>query len=820
MNYTNKTIHDTFSAVSTEKEGLTQDEALKRLKLLPPVAKSRSIGPLVIALRQLKGPLVLVLLVAMLVTGLLGEWVDTIVIFVALAINSGLGFIEEYKADNSLKKLKEFLPKEVLVRREGVERVVAAKEVVPGDIMILAAGEKVYADGRIYKSTSFEVDESALTGESLPVEKKAEVLAGNLALGDRQNMVFAGTLAVSGRAEVVVTAVRDKTEIGKVASLVSEAEKEDTLLQRDVRHISMLIGKVVVGLSVIVFALSAIRGSSLAEGVYLAVALAVAAVPEGLVIALTVVLAVAMQRMLKRRALVRRLISAETLGSVSVICFDKTGTITEGDMRIARTVELSKDDPNDILAHLMFYSGGEKSSPTDRALHDYLKGDPVEPNDYLPFDSEYKFAASSKDENLFVVGAPDILLARCDISDKEHQQILGDLNNYAKKGYRTIMLAKGIAPKYLEPNTVRDLTPVAIYLLEDPIRSEAKAAIDTVHAAGIYTVMVTGDHPHTAASIARRVGMLKKNARIVTGSELHNMTDHELRESIYDIAVFARVSPSDKLRIIKAFHARRASVAMTGDGVNDAPALKAAEIGVTVGSGTEIAKESADLILLNSSFAVIVDAVKEGRVIFDNMRKIVLFLLVTNFIESTLTLLALVFGLPIPLLPIHILWINLITDIFPALAMTFEPAERDILTEKPRTRDEKIINGWMLRTILLTGLLSAALIFGVYTYLYEIGYSIETLRSFAFLSVGLTTVFTAFAARLLRRSVFSTQSVNPWLIVATGIELVLQFMPFATIAIAGFFELERDIVPILPYVAGVMFIGTLGIEIAKWRKRS
>ncbi|MFH1632184.1 MAG: HAD-IC family P-type ATPase [bacterium] len=849
--YHNQSPQDVLDAFSSSKNGLSKVEAKDRLKEYGhnalPEQPPRTIWKIIFS--QFTSPLMAILIVAGLASVVLGEFFDAGIILVAALVNTALGFFEEYKADRSLEKLKKFLPQTVKARRGGVIETINSHDVVPGDVVFLSAGDKLTADGRIISSQSFEVNEAALTGESGAVKKNIDAVNADAIVSDQTSMVFAGTVVVSGKAEAVIVGTGINTELGRISELVRGVEDEKTPLQHQLAVFSRVLGIAILVLATIVFVAGVLRGLEAVEMFKVAVAIAVSAVPEGLVVAVTVVLAIGMQRILKQKALVRRLVAAETLGSVSVICTDKTGTLTTGQMEV---VEVRIDsEPEKIGKELTVgqkellmalsntssvvtsNNADEKTlvgSPTEVAIMKFVLAHTFVPefleSDELadmPFDSRIKFSARLfKDGNkarLFVVGAPEALLSKTDVTDSERKKLLDAFNNMTNRGLRVLMAAEAVSldkTDEIDESDVVDLKPLGFVGLRDPLRKEAARTIAQARDAGLIPVMITGDHPETARLIARQAGLPAGPENVITGVELDELNDEELYERIESISVFARVVPRHKLRIVRAWQHRGHPVAMVGDGVNDAPAMKAADIGVAVGSGTEVAKETADMILLDNNFSTIVRAIKEGRIIFENIRKMIVYLLSDSFSEVVLVLGALIIGLPLPILPAQILWINLITDGFPNLALTFEPGEKGIMKEPPRKKDEKILNGEMKVLIFLIGILTDVALFGIYFYLLDRGFNIDEIRTFIFAALGIDSLIYVFAVRQLRTSVFrSNPFANKFLVGGVALGFLLLLAPLTIAPLMSLFNFTSLTFVEWMALVGIALAELLLIEIVK-----
>ncbi len=824
-------------------------------------------------LAQFSDPLVLLLIVAILVS--LVVWVlegresvpfEAIVIGVIIAANAVLGYVQEARTDAAVEALRRMAAASAGVVRDGREQRIAVTDVVPGDVLVLAEGDAVAADARLVEAATLRVAEASLTGESEAVLKDADLgLDADASLGDRRNMVFSGTAVATGRGRAVVTGTGMRTEMGTIARLLDTAEDDPTPLQREIASVGKALG-----IGVIVIALVVMGGILLTsdlqsaedyvEVLLVGVSLAVAAVPEGLPAILSVVLALGVQRMAKRKAIVKKLQSVEALGSASVICSDKTGTLTQNEMTLRRVltgsgaVELTGagydpegtatvddrrlgDDPSDapladaVRAVLL---GG--SLANDATLHHdddgwHIQGDPTEAAflvgaakvgigadertnrprvGEIPFTSERKMMSTVHDDvegsgrALFSKGAPDVLLASCaterlgdedrPLDDQRREAILADVDRLARDAYRTL----GVATRRLGPDDdtdedrlEQDLVWLGMVGILDPPRAEAEAAIEHAHAAGIRIVMITGDHPRTAARIAADLGIADADARTMTGNDIERLDDEAFRQAVRDVSVYARVAPEHKLRIVDALQADGELVAMTGDGVNDAPALRSADIGVAMGiTGTDVSKEAADLILADDNFATMVVGVREGRAILSNIRKFLRYLLSSNIGEVLTMFLGVVLAawlgltgqgeaVAVPLLATQILWINLLTDTAPALAMGVDPPSDDVMERAPRKLTDRIIDRTMMVDIGYVGLIMAlASLFALDLYLpggfVEGSGDLTEARTAAFTTLVFAQLFNCFNARSGRVSAFHHLFTNAWLWAAIGLSFVLQ----------------------------------------------
>ncbi len=697
---------------SDPNKGLSKDSALERLKNYGEnkIIKERRISALKLFLDQFKDPLVIILIAAAVVSALFGEAADTTLIVVILFFNAVLGFLQEYKAEKALEALQKMSTPRARVLRDGKVIEIPSTAVVPGDIVLLEEGDVVPADIRLIDAIDLYVDESLLTGESYPVHKSTEPLPHDTPLAERRNMVFMNTYVVRGHGKGVVVATGMRTEVGKIAKAVGESVEKKTHLEIELERFGGFLAKVVLAIAVLVFILFLIRNPTI-EGalsaLLVSVSLAVAAVPEGLPAVVTITLALGVRRMAKRNALVRRLKSVETLGSVDVICTDKTGTLTKNKMEVA---EVWGDEEK--IAEIGYFCNNAdpktlEGDPTEVAImrfslkHGKFHGNRVKE---IPFSSARKMMSVvvERDGKLFMYtkGAPEVVVELCKNVDREH--VLQKAEEMASKGLRVLAMAYKECENISCPEN--DLIFVGLVGLLDPPREEVPDAVRKAQEAGIRVVMVTGDHAATAREIARRVGI--PVGKVVTGKELDAMSDKELEDIIEDVTIFARVSPEHKPRIVDALKRKGHIVAMTGDGVNDAVALKRADIGIAMGSGTDVAKEAADMVLLDDSFATIVAAVEEGRRIFDNIKKFVLYLLRANVGEVLAVTLGALMGWVI-LRPAHLLWVNLLTDGPPATAIAVDPPEPDVMRRKPRKRDEGLLTQKDKKSLVIMGVLLA-----------------------------------------------------------------------------------------------------------------
>ncbi len=737
-------------------------------------------GPVRLLLEQFKDFMVLVLLGAAVISGLIGELADTLAIVVIIVLNAVIGFIQAWRADRAMAALQQLAAAHASVLRGGEVQRIATRDLVPGDIVLLEAGNQIPADLRLMDIAQFRVDESALTGESVTVEKHASVLSGAAhALGDRLNMAFKGTTATHGRARGLVVATGMRTELGKVAGLLDRDTDRSTPLQMRLAAFGKRLSIAVLGICAVIFIVGLLRGEKPLLMALTAISLAVAAIPEALPAVVTVLLALGARKMVGFHALIRRLPSVETLGSVTFIGSDKTGTLTQNRMRaeclVADGQHWRPGDAAPGAAHSELLragalcndatptqAGGWQGDPTETALTQ-AAADAGQLKTALeatakrvlefPFDAERKcmttFHQTPQGLVAYTKGAPESVLPRCTTQwtpggplPLARAAVLETAERMAEQGLRMLALARrdhGQLPASGDPGAVEsDLSLIGLIGLIDPPRPEAEAAVRDCLTAGITPVMITGDHPATARAIARRLGIVRDGAGdVLTGADLAQLDDAALRERVRTVRVYARVDPLQKIRIVEALQAQGEFVAMTGDGVNDAPALKQADIGVAMGrGGTDVAREAASLVLLDDNFATIVAAVREGRRIYDNIRKFVRYAMTGNSAELWTLFLAPLVGLPIPLLPIHILWINLVTDGLPGLALAAEPAERGVMQRPPRPPGESLFAHGLWQHVLVIGLVLAGLCLGVQAWALSTGHAHWQTMVFTVLTLG------------------------------------------------------------------------------------
>lgn len=766
-------VEEVLSSLGSRQRGLTLAEVEKQKQLLPRVPKPRATSAWKIILHQFVSPFMGVLAVAVVLSFFTGAAADAALLIFIVLFNVTLGFVQEYRTDRALFALQQLLPRTVTVRRDGMIVTVSGDEIVPGDIMLLTSGDKIVADARLITASVFSTNEAPLTGESSPVEKEVEAVGPDAATAEQTDMVFAGTVAVSGKAEAVVIGVGANTVFGQVTQMVSTVADTETPLTKELRTLSRNLTLAVIGIAAAVFAIGILEGFSVLSMLALAIALAVAAVPEGLTVALTVIFVAGMRRMAKRGTLIRRMVAAETLGSVTVMCMDKTGTLTTGQM----TVEHYDGGADGLraLAALVRHEG--RATALELAVKRYVsahpgKGEEIAIVQELPFDSRRKYSAivgeDGGEQTLFVWGAPDIVFSHLALFADAKEKLIQNHRALMAQGLRVLFLAqRPWKDGEISAEAVTDLLPVGFIGLRDPLRKEAKHVVREAERAGVRTVMITGDHEDTARSIAAELGLAATDASVASRNDFKNLDDRGFAELVKVTSVFARVLPEDKVRILRAFQQAGHVVAMTGDGVNDAPALKAADIGVAMGSGTDAAKEAADVVLLTDDIGSLLAAIREGRVIYDNVRKVTIFLVTFSLSEVAIIAFALLTKIPAPFLPVHLLFLNVITDGFPAMALAFEPGEAGIMNARARKKGETVINK---KLVLLMSLIGATAVFFhlILEYVfYEAGAPIAEIRTLLFISLGTDALVAVFVLRHLHSHAFARlKEKNPFFFLA------------------------------------------------------
>lgn len=840
--YFNQSAEDTAKALGVDlSTGLTKKEADERSarygKNRLEGGKEKTIFQM--ALEQLKDFLVIILIIAAVISAALGETLEGVIIIAIVVLNTILGVYQENKASNALKALKEMASPHAKVLREGKIIQVASSDVVPGDIAILEAGDYIPADLRLIETVNLKIDEAALTGESVPVEKDAQaLLKEDAALGDRVNCAYMGTVITYGRGKGVITDIGMQTQMGNIAGMLSQVPDESTPLQKKLDGLGKLLGIVCLGICVLIFLLGLWHGMELFDIFMTSVSLAVAAIPEGLTVVVTVVLAMGMQKMVKCNAIIKRLGAVETLGSTTVICSDKTGTLTQNKMTIQKLydgervyhVSGSGYSPEGAVTDMDGREAGDSVKKlieggllcNDASYHpkdESIIGDPTEgamvvlaykcsmekdawEKKYpriqeIPFDSDRKLMSTFHKIDgqivMYTKGAPDELLRRCEkieiggeavsLDDQKREEILAQNQRFAEAALRVIGVAYRVTDRAEASLEMEDhLTFVGLMGMIDPPREEARDAVAVCKRAGIQVKMITGDHKITASAIGRQLGI--ETDRTVEGREISQMSDDELRQCVKKTNIFARVSPEHKVRLVDAVRADGNIAAMTGDGVNDAPSLKHADIGIAMGiTGTDVSKEAADMILTDDNFASIVRAVAEGRTIYSNIRKVVGFLLSCNIGEILVILFAMLFDLPVPLVAIQLLSINLITDAFPAFALGMEKEEPGVMERKPRDPAEPIVNKKMAVAVMIQSLALAAGTLGSFLYGLYVHDSLDVARSACFFTIVLGELLRAYSARsetvsVFRMKVFENGYLNKCVLASVAFMAASIYVPF------------------------------------------
>lgn len=846
---------ETLEKLHTKKEGLSSTDAEAKLQEFGPnelqEGKKKSIAKMLLA--QFKDVMILILLAAALISGVIGELSDTIVIIIIVVLNAIIGFFQEYRAEKAMQALKQMSVTQARVLRNGKSAWLPATELVPGDVIMLEAGNSVPADVRVIESVNLKIEEAALTGESQAVEKSVDALPGDdIPIGDRTNLAFKGTFVTYGRGSAVVVATGMQTELGRIAKMLQEDETMTPLQQR-MASFGKKLSVLVLILCVVFFLTGWLRGEDLVKMVLTSISLAVAAIPEALPAVITISLALAAKRLIKFNSLIRKLPAVETLGSVTYICTDKTGTLTknrmhvedmfvEGELYARKDIAAFIEKPNGKLLLQAFALNSDvdidadnniKGDSTEVALVEVAMEQKINADEWprlaeIAFDSDRKLMTTFHEHEgkiiSFTKGAPDILLQRCEDLDMEFLQ--QQVDTMAANGYRVLGFACRYwdqLPEKPDPETHESgLQFLGLAGIIDPPREEVFEAVKQCKTAGIVPVMITGDHHLTAKTIAERIGILgNEDDLVVTGQQLGKMNENDFLGKVEKIKVYARVSPEQKLQIVKALQEKGHYVAMTGDGVNDAPSLKRANIGIAMGiTGTDVSKEAAHMILLDDNFSTIVKAIREGRRIYDNILKFIKYLMTTNSGELWTLLLGPILGLPIPLLPIHILWINLVSDGLPAISLSFEKAEKDIMNRPPRPPQESVFSNGRGLHMIWVGMLMAAIALGLQAWAIEHDLHWQTI---VFNVLCLCQMGHVLAIRSENRSLFEIGLFsNKPLIASVTIGVLLQFVITYVPFLQPVFHTEALSLKEFLIVIGASSIVFIAVELEKLvrRKRS
>jgi Ca2+-transporting ATPase len=847
----NLSVEEVLTSLNSSVKGLTETEVESRKDQygFNVIIEEKRISPLEIFINQFKSVLILILVLAAGVSGfILHEYIDMLVILVIVVLNSSIGFIQEYRAEQAVEALKKMVSPNTRVVRNDEVSVISANLVVPGDILSIQEGDRIPADGRLIEVNSLKMDESPLTGESSSISKSVNPLEGQVSLDQRTNMIYKGTYATYGRGLAVITATGMSTEFGNIAALIQSIEEEDSPLKKKTETLGRQLGIMALIGCLMVIGVNYLNRISFVESFLTSVSLAVSAIPEGLPTVLVITLSLGAQQMARRNAIIRRLNSVETLGTTTVICSDKTGTITKNEMTVRAVKTLNQSfqvSGEGFTPTGKFYSNGDEVKPLknyelelilkagllcndssivdDKDVGPYIIGDPTEgailvaavkagliPKDLeeenqriweAPFDSTRKMMSTvnkvGSSLRVYAKGAPEVIIGKCDrilyggsiteLTDEHKKIIQSHVNIMADNALRILGFAyKDInqVSEYSNEDVEANLIYIGLMGLMDPPREEVARAIQQSKNSGIRTVMITGDHKSTAIAVAREVGILSgEDSEVITGSDLSSMTDSELLTRVDEVSVYARVSPEHKVRIAQALRARGNVVAMTGDGVNDAPAIKTADIGIAMGiKGTDVTKEAADMVLADDNFATIVNAVEQGRVIYDNIRKFMRFMISSNFDEMIVITAFVLVGLPIPFLPVMILWLNLVTDGGPAIALSMDTAKDDLMSKPPRGPNEGILHGMYL-FIFAYVVLQSATMAGTFVWYYVIrGASLESSRTVTFMQICMFELVVVWNCRSETHSVFRTGLDNKYLLASTIIGAILTvslcYIPF------------------------------------------
>jgi len=851
--------------------GLSSKEAAKKLEKygFNEIEKKREFLWARLVFDQFKSPLIYILLLAGIISLILTEWTDALVIFLAVVVNTSLGFFQEFKAEGALIALQKLIVPHALVIRGKKRKRIEAAYLVPGDLVILKMGDRVPADGILIKAKNLYFNEAILTGESEAVEKKvlakkeiSSLLKGMVRGYSSKKSAFMGTTVVSGKGRILVTGTGKNTRIGQLAIKLKETVSEETPLKIQITKLARTLTLIIGSICLIIFVEGVLKGRDLVEMFILAVALAVAAIPEGLAISVTMVLTLGMERILKKKGLVRKLLAAETLGSVDVICLDKTGTLTEGKVRVAKIDVVNKQLAASVAVFcnnlinplgIALWDWGKKNLKLDGTLPACLPVDGLGDRgeefriDEIPFSSKRKITAvlcrKGKNKGVFYLsGAPEVVLELSGLSKKEKLKWEDNLNRHTGKGFRAIGLSflEGDLEKLKEKfNLLRNklleydgqlareinlgTNWLGLVLFEDPVREGVKKTLDLAQKAGIEIKVITGDYQNTAVAVLNRLGLVRgalKAKQVMEGGEVKRIGEEELSRRIEEIILFYRTTPEQKTKIVAALQNNGRTVAMMGDGVNDALALKKADIGIVVGEASEVAKETADMVLLDSSFSTVIAAIKEGRAIFENIKKVVLYLLSSSFSELILIGGSLLFGFPLPILPAQILWVNLIEDGLPGLALAFEKTDKGLMQKKPRVKKAPILDKEVKTMIFVISLVTDLILLSLCWFLLKIGCPLDKLRTIIFAVLAADSLLFVFSCKNLRKNlwqinVFSNKLLN--------LSVILGFVMLLLVIYLRPLNLVFKTVPLKPEILiAVLLLGGVdifGIEVIKLKFR-
>lgn len=826
--------------------GLSDDEAAHRLHVIGPnrLERQHSASTVSLLIRQLKSPLILILIIAGVITTAISHPQDAIFIFVAVVINTFLGFWQEKKAEQAVSRLRAYLKQTARVRRSGKPQTISTESIVPGDILELNQGDRVPADARLCDTYDVQVDESLLTGESLPVSKQSQPITGSAGLGDQSNMVFAGTLLLQGTCTAIVCRTDVHTELGAIATLLASTQTEQTPLQRAIGKFSISLSIFLGMLTACVFLAGVLLGQPMLSMFLTSVAIAVSAIPEGLPVSLTVILAVGVERMAKRKGVVRKLIAAEALGSTTLILTDKTGTLTEASMKLTNIIPSTKTEQA-LLLQALANMDVTIENPQENPQHWILRGKIMEaalvrsmalrgmpvidllkttrPLEHRPFNPTKKYSLSlCKSEQgrvVSIVGAPEVLVKHSNLTVNEQSALIRQINLLAESGERILGVASVPAPNKTGSTFLKDFTPHnlqfdGLLTFRDPVRAGIASALQRVEETGVRTVILTGDHQGTAIAVAKEIGISLQPDQVLDAVQLQTLSDDQLQQKLPFLRVISRVTPTDKQRIAKLFQQMGEIVAMTGDGVNDAPSLKQANVGIAMGSGTEVTRSVADLILLDDNFQTIVAAIEEGRQILQNVRKVVVYVL-SNATDALILIGgSLLFGLTLPLNAAQILWVNFFSGSFPAIAFAFE---KDVPTAVQKPNGKLVLFTPIMKfLVFVIGISTSALLFILYELLLSLGHSESLVRTFIFAAFGTYALLGALSVKSLEQSIFSYSLFsNPHLTGGIGIGLFLTALSIYAPPLQGLFDTQA-----LPpsWLIGVALVGVINILLIETAK--
>lgn len=809
------------------KTGLTSARAKELLSQygLNEIEKEKRFHWLKLLWSQFTSPLIYVLFFAGVITFYLKEWDDALVIFMAVGINVVLGFFQEYKAEKALTALAQIINPKTKVIRDNQEASIEVSQLVPGDVVILQTGNKIPADGILLESIDLAVNEAMLTGESIPIDKKVK------------NEIYMGTIIVAGRGMMLVTKTGKLTRMGNIAHQLMETEEEETPLKIQFNQLSKQLVIVFGAMCFLIFITGLIKGINIVEIFTLSVALAVAAIPESLSVSLTVILTIGMQKILQTKGLVRKLMTAETLATIDTICVDKTGTLTEGKMKVEECVPKDSHNMAKLVEGAILCNN--MTTTVEMAMMEWVKVEvrskklavgsieeliKLNPRlDEIPFSSQKKYIAVLTKKDLIISGAPEVVLSFCQLSLKEKDQWLTKIKTYGKQGLRVVSFAwrsRGVNEHKIREELIsNNLIGYGLLIFTDPVRLDVKESLAKAEQAGIHIKVITGDFLETAEAVIRKLGIEShhlQSAKAISGAELAIISDQELGEKIEKATLFYRTTPEQKIRIVNALQKRGHSVAMMGDGINDALALKKADVGIVVGEASEVAKETADMVLLDSKFATIVAAVEEGRGIFINIKKMVLYLLSHSFTEIILIAGSFLLGLATPLLAVQILWINLVEHGLGGLAMAFEPKEKNLLRQLPFKKNHLIIDKDLQIMIFGTGIMTDLFLFAGYYYLLQLKFGINIVRTVMFVSIVINAILRAFVARAYKKNIWRTNLLsNKYLLVSTFLGFLILIFSLYLSPLSTLLKTQPLNLNLWGLSIGLALIGIVGSELTK-----